>query len=446
MKAKLFSKSPKDILIAVAPVTALISILLIVLYYNANPAPPSKLVLSTGDNEGEYSQYAALYQETFKDEGVKLEARSSSGALENYNRLKDPKSDVDVGFVQDGLGSPEDAPDLVSLGSLYYEPIWVFYRNAIDHGAKPLDRFSQLAGKKIAVGIPNGGTRILSLQILKASGVTKDNSSFIEIGWKEAAASLKTGSVDAAIFLATAEDEVVRDLLQNSSVTLMSVDQAEAITRQIPFLHHLVLPHGAINLQKNIPNRDIDLVSATATLLVKDSVHPALVYLLLKAASSVHSDPGLFEKKNEFPIDKDDRFPLSDEAKSYYKSGEPFWQKHLPFWIATLMDRFLLLFIPLLAIALPVIRLIPKIYQWRIRARIYKRYGELKFLETSISNSRTHDQDQTYLHELDQIEERVKQMKVPIGFAEHLYSLRGHIDFVRAQISEPKSPSPNPRI
>ena len=376
-----------------------------------------------------------LYQDTFHDEGVKLEIRKSSGAEENYQLLKNPKSDIDVGFVQDGLGSPEEAPDLVSLGSLYYEPLWIFYRSSLDRGKTPLSRFSNLQGKRIAIGIPTGGTRILSQQVLKANGITEKEASLVEIGGKDASAALKSGKVDAAIFLVTADDLIVRDLLRDNTIRLMSLDQAEAITRQIPFLHHLVLPHGAINLSKNIPDRDVDLVAATATLLVKDSVHPSLIYLLLKAASLVHSDPGIFEKKNEFPIDKDDQFPLSDEAKNFYKSGEPFWQKHLPFWLATLMDRFLLIFIPLIAVAFPVIRLIPKLYQWRIRSTIYKRYGELKFLETLISYNQDKSRTPFHLQELDKIEERVKEMKVPIGFAEHLYSLRGHIDYVRAQLN-----------
>ncbi|CAM6005655.1 unnamed protein product [Sphagnum balticum] len=137
----------------------------------------------------------------------------------------------------------------------------------------------------------------------------------------------------------------------------MSVDQAEAAIRQFPYLHHLVLPHGVIDLKANIPDHDVDMVSPTATLLVRDDLHPALVYLLLKAASQIHSDPGIFEKKNEFPIDKDYVFPLSDEAKNYYKSGAPFWQRYLPFWLAILVDRFILIIIPLLALIIPIVKL-----------------------------------------------------------------------------------------
>ena len=437
-KSKLKKKSNKGQLAVAIPIAVVVMILIVILYRYVDPAPANRLVISTSDGEGDYDQYAKLYQDIFKDEGVKLEIRQSTGSAENYSRLKDPKSDVEVGFVQDGLGTPEDAPDLVSLGSLYYEPIWIFYHSKMDRGHIPMTRFSHLLGKKIAVGHAGGGTRLLSERILKSAGVDEKNSHFVDLGWKDAASALRSGQVDAAIFLSTPEDPVIRDLIHDSDLRLMSMDQAEAISRQIPFLHHLVLPHGAMDLKKGLPDHDIDMVSPTATLLVRDTVHPALMYLLLKAAAQVHDEPGIFEKRNEFPIDKADQFPLADEAKSYYKNGVPFWQKHLPFWLATLVDRFILIIIPLFALAYPILKSIPQAYKWRIRTRIYKLYGELKYLETAMKNeekkgeNKEHSAD--HLAELDQIEEKVKQMKVPLEFAEHLYSLRGHIDFVRLQL------------
>ena len=427
-------KLQKGQLLVVVPIAILLIISIIALFRYADPAPPNHLVISTSDGEGDYNKFALLYQEAFKDNGVKLEIRESTGSAENYARLKDPQSNVDVGFVQDGLGTPEDAPDLVSLGSLYYEPIWIFYNAKLDRGHAPMTRFGHLLGKKIAIGHPGGGTRLLALRILKSAGVNEKNSHLLDLGWNDAALAVREGRVDAAIFLATPEDVVIRDLIQDHDLRLMSLDQAEAISRQIPFLHHLVLPHGAMDLQKGLPDRDIDLVSPTATLLVRDDVHPALKYLLLNAASQVHDDPGIFERKNEFPIDKVDQFPLADEAKSFYKNGIPFWQKHLPFWLATIFDRFLLVSIPLFALLFPFLKSIPQLYKWRIRRRIYKCYGELKYLETIILSSKNSEQDAKHLVELDKIEEKVQLMKVPLEFAEHVYSLRGHIDFVRSQL------------
>ena len=419
----------KDLLLALIPSLLISGILLTIALHYVNPAPPSEVVISTGDGEGEYDLYAKQYRDILKDEKVNLKIRPSTGAVENLSRLADVKSDVEVGFVQDGLGTPDEEPDLVSLGSLYYEPFWVFYR-----GKTEITRFSQLEGKRIAVGREGGGTRPLALKLLKVSGIDEKSAQLMNLGWNESAEALLKGEIDVAVYMGTAGDPLIQKLVRDSTVRLMNVDQAEAITRNVPYLHHLVLPHGSFDLKKNIPATDVHLVSPTATLLVKDTLHPALVYLMMKAISQVHNDPGLFEKKNEFPVDKDFQFPLADEAKTFFKSGPPFWQKYLPFWIATLLDRFILILIPLMAVVVPLGRTIPKIYQWRIRSRIYQRYGELKFIETQIKAETTQELYAQHLKELDVIEERVKHMKVPLDFSDHVYGLREHIDFVRKRL------------
>jgi TRAP transporter TAXI family solute receptor len=432
-KNKLFSNSLKelsykDILIAAAPIILVLAAAFFVIYKYVNPAPPHHIVISTSDGEGGYQVYAKQYADLLKEDGVTLELRPSTGAMENLQRLSDPNSDVQVGFVQDGLGNPDQSPDLESLGSLSYEPIWIFYRG------KTITRFSDLIGKRVAVGQDGGGTQVLALQLLKASGVDATNTKFLHVSWDQAADAVKKNQADAAFFLGTPDEPLIKQLLQDPSMRLMSVDQAEALTRQMPFLHHLVLPHGTIDLQKNIPEHDVDLVSPTATLLVKDTLHPALAYLLLKAANQIHGDPGIFERKNEFPIDKDYEFPLSDEAKSYFKSGTPFWQRYLPFWLAILVERFILIVIPLIALILPLIRLIPRFINWRVRSRIYQQYGELKYLETLVQGEKDPAKIETYLKRIDGVEEKVNHLKLPVEFAEHIYVLREHIDFVRKKI------------
>ena len=424
-----FGRSIKDILFAIGPAFVLLSIVCAIGYKYVDPAPPNHLVIVTGNGEGAYRKYAKLYKEIMKEDGVDLEIRPSSGAAENLRLLNDPNSDVDVGFVQDGLGSSEASPDLSSLGSLYYEPIWVFYQ-----GKAELTRFSQLTGKKIAVGAQGEGTHALILSLLKASGVDDTNSKLLNIGWRDGYQAINKGEADVAVFLATPEEHLIKRMLSDKKLRLMSLDQAEAITRQIPFLHHLTLPHGAIDLKLNLPSQDVHMVAPTATLLARDSLHPALIYLLLKAATQIHSEPGIFEKKDEFPIDKDYEFPLADEAKRYFKSGTPFWQRYLPFWLATLVERFILVFIPLIALIIPIVKMVPNVYQWRIRSRIYHRYGELKYLETQIGPDTKSVKYAEFLHKLDEIEERVNKMKVPLDFSDHIYVLREHIDFVRSRL------------
>jgi TRAP transporter TAXI family solute receptor len=393
------------------------------------PAPPKHFVISTGEDGGNAYEYAQKYRDIIKAEGVDVEVRPSLGALDNLDKLIDPKSDVQVGFVQDGLGSRRKYRGLTSLGSMFYEPVWVFYR-----GARELNRLSQLAGKSILVGKEGGETFLMAKKMLKASGVDESDAKFVEMEIDDAAEALKWGRADAAFFMGTPGNKIIGDLLRSPKIRLMDMDQAEAIVRQLPYLHHLVLPHGSIDLARNIPERDTDLVAPTATLLVRDSLHPALVYLLLKAAARTHRKAGFFEGRHEFPSDKDYVFPLNAGAKSYYQSGAPFWLRYLPFWLATLVERFIFLVIPMAALIIPITRSIPRFLKWRLRARIYQRYGELKHLETRILEGGRPDKYEEYLEQLDSIEERVNRMRLPLDLSDYVYSLKGHIQFVRDRL------------
>lgn len=410
----------------------LVAALLIARRY-ANPAPPSRIVISTGADEGDYQSYAALYRGIIKKSGVELVIRPSSGTTENLRLLKDPSADVDVAFVQDGLDDSDEESSLVSLGSLYYEPLWVFYPGR--PGTPPLTRLSQLRGRRLAIGERGGGTQALAQRLLKASGVDDQNSHLLNMSYVQAVQALRKGELDAGFFLTTADDDLIKPMLADPNLRLMSVDQAEAITRQMPFLHHLVLPHGAIDLQANLPAEDVHLVASTATLVARDSLHPALIDLLLLAATEVHSEPGIFENKGEFPIDKDYDFRISAEAKRFYKTGERFWLRYLPFWVANLAERFIHVVIPLLALLFPLFRTVPRLREWWIKSGIYKRYGELKYLETQMKAASGPDKLAEQLRELDRIEERVNHMKMPVEFTEHLYVLREHIEFVRSKLT-----------
>lgn len=422
--------SVKDLLIAIVPVIFLVCFGLYFSLQHIDPAPPNHLTLSTGDDQSDLQDYAKQYQEILKQDGVTLEIRSSQGPLENLKRLEDDQENVSAAFVQDGLGSPKEQPDVVSLGSLYYEPIWIFYRskNTVTH-------FSQFEGQQVAVGRVGHGTEILAKRLLKLSGVDFARTKLINMDASHSAEALKKGDIDAAFFMLPPDHPIIHGLSVDPSIQLMSVTQADAISRKDPAFHPLLLPRGALDLAADEPSTDTHIVASTATLLVRDDLHPALAYLLLKAAAEVHGSPGIFEKRDEFPMNKDDSFPLSDDATQFYKTGGPFWQRYLPYWLAAWFDRFIL-FLPFVAIILPLIRLIPKIYNWRLRSKIYQRYGELKFLETQIQNKVSPTEYQNFLQQLDLIEERVNMMKMPKNFTEYIYSLKGHIQFVRDRLEK----------
>jgi TRAP transporter TAXI family solute receptor len=408
----------------------------------ANPAPPRRIVIATGNEEGGYGWFAGRYAKILEKDGIQLEARPTSGARQNLELLNDPASGIDVAFVQDGLEAKQHDTTLVSLGSLYYEPLWIFYRSPTE-----LTRLSQLKGKRLVIGEHGGGTPALAGQLLKASGVEKTNSELLRLDYDKGAEALVKGEADAAFFIARPGHPLIKKLLASPVVRVMSLDQAEAMSRQFPYLHHLVLPHGSVDLATDVPNRDVDLVAPTATLVARDTFHPALIDLLLKAATQVHREPSVFERKGEFPIDKDYVFPISDEAHRFYRDGTPFWQRYLPFWLAVMVQRFILVAVPLLAVIYPLLRSIPQIMEWLVKRRIYQRYGELKYLETQLATEKDEHRYAEHLKELDAIEDRVSRLRIPLKFTEHFYGLRAHIDFVRGRLgSGPKNAAPPPPL
>jgi TRAP transporter TAXI family solute receptor len=432
MKVRLkgrFREILRDVVSVVAIPALLVIVVVAVAIRFVNPAPPKHIVISTSTTEGGYNFFADQYKKILARDGITLELRTSAGATENLARLSNPDSDVDLGFVQDGLASAADHPDLVSLGSLYYEPVWVFHRER-----KDLGRLTELKGLRVATGSEGSGTRTLALELLSASGISDKDARLLPLGNEAAAKALTEGKVDAAFFVGAPGVPVIRQLLRSPAVRPMSLEFAEAYTRRFPYLHHLVLPRGAIDIAKSIPARDLDLVSPTATLVARDSLHPALMYLLLQAASEIHSRPGIFAAKNEFPSDRDSGLPLADQAQRYYKSGPPFLIRVLPFWLATFLDRMLILIIPLVAVVIPLTRVLPALYGWRVRSRVFRWYGDLIHLEARIREDAGPEARKQHLEKLDWIEDRVKHIRLPLAFAQLRYFLLEHVDLVRRRL------------
>jgi len=395
------------------------------------PAPPDRLIMSTGGEGGAYQIFAARYKDVLARYGITLVEKPSAGSVENMERLRNAEFEVDAALIQGGTARASDDDELVSLGEFYYEPLWIFGHEGIMVGDRKL---FDLKGKRLAVGGAGSGTNHLALELLAANGIDATNTTLIEAGGLGMVERLRKKEVDVVFVVGPTQSALVWSLLYTPGVRLMNLVRAEAYTRRFRHLARLVVPRGAVDLAQDIPPHDVNLVSPVATLLVREDTHPALIGLLLQAASEVHGVPGVFQKPGEFPRAGHGEFPLSTEAERYYKSGKPFLQRYLPFWAATLIDRTVVMLLPLIVVLLPLLRFAPQIYGWRVRSRIYRRYGELKFLENEVNENAAAHSRAEWLEKLDRIETDASQIRTPLTFSDMLYTLRMHIDLVRAII------------
>ena len=400
-------------------------------YQFVEPAPPDRIVMSAGRPGGAYYLFGQQYRQILARSRVRLDVWESAGSVENLKRLQAADGKADLAFVQGGSRSGTGENALRSLGSLFYEPLWVFYR-----GERPVRRLSELQGKRLAVGEQGSGTRLVALRLLEDSGVTPPSTVLADIGGQDAADALAKGHVEAAFFIASPRAPVIQTLARTRNLKLMSFEQADAYTRIYPYLSKVSLPEGAMDLQRNLPSRDMVLLAATANLVVRRDLHPALVDLLLQAAEEIHGSPGLLEREGEFPAPTHLVFPLSDDARRFYKRGPPFLQRYLPFWAATLVDRLDVLLIPLLALAWPMLRILPPVYQWRVRRKIYRWYTHVKAIDLGLWAEPSAEELNRFAAEIDRIEQGLSRLEIPVAYAERLYNLRVHINLVRRNLEE----------
>ena len=425
------SELKQELLAKLLPTIVLILLASFIAYKFIDPAPPRHIVISTGANSPNYNAFARIYQVYLQKEGIQVEIKNTNGDIDNIRDLKDPNSKVDFAFIQDGIARSEGAGTLQSLGSLYYEPAWVICRCNEDIG-----HLSKLKGKRIAIGATDDGTNVLAKALLRASGVTAKNTHFIEVGGDQAAKRLMNGQIDAMITVDSPESELIKHVLSKEHIRLVSLDDAEAYARLYPYLHHLVLPEGGIDIARNIPSHSVHLVAPTTTIVTRENMHPALVYLMMKIISQVHNEASVFNAKGTFPSARTNDFPLSVQAANFYKSGLPVLDKYLPFWAATFINRSIIIILPLLAILIPLSKIIPLIYDWIVRRKLLKHYSELRYLENLLSQNIPINNRDFFLEKLGEIEARVKQLKIPITYSQDLYNLRSHIDLVRSKLTD----------
>ncbi|MFH0884021.1 MAG: TAXI family TRAP transporter solute-binding subunit [bacterium] len=397
----------------------------------AKPAPP-KRVLMASQIDGYYRALAQKYVEFFRKHGVTLDLVPTQGTQENLDRLKDRRDPVQVAFVQGGLVKSGDTSGLLSLGSIDYDPVWFFYRNGfIIESDEDIHRVLKM---RIAIGPEGSGTHMQAMHILKLNGVAPA-STLLTMPNHEGVQALQRGEIDAVFLVDGLESDDVQALLKDLNIRLVNFRRADAYTRLLPFIEKLEVPMGGFDLMRNIPPHDTTLLSTTTNLLIDHQMHPAIQMLFMQAAQEINGKESYFVRHNEFPSFKDSVVPESKVAVRFHQKGPPFLIHYLPFWLSEFIERMFFVLLPLFAFAYPVINAIPGYRLKRVRARINKVYGELKFFEQGLSQSYDPARHDEYIKRLNTMERETLKMKVPKSFSSDYYSLRTNIDFVRSCLS-----------
>ena len=410
---------------------------LLALAWVVHSAPPDTLTITSGPAGSSLARHADGYQKILTARGVKLEILPSMGSSENLQRLLSAGTRVDVGFVLGGQAKDAKLDGLMSLGSVAYQPLFVFYRNAT-----PINRLAELAGKRIAVGAPGSGTRPLALALLEANGITGGPTKFDDLDAQAAAAGLLDGKIDAVFLMGdSAPIQTLRTLVHAPEVEMFNFAQADAYVRRFSYLNRMVLPRGSIDLGRDLPAKDVVLVGPTVELVAREGLNAALSDQLLEAVKEIHGKAGMLQKRGEFPAPLEHEFRISDDARVWYKSGLGlFYRLFHSFWLASIFNRVLVALVPLALVIIPGIRMIPILYRWNIQLRIYRCYRPLLRLERDAFGPLTRERVDDLLRQLGEIEAEVNRLKVPASFASQFYELRGHLAFVRQRLITATTP------
>ena len=448
--------SVRDLLSTAGPIVVLGIALLVLAYKWLDPTPPRHVVLATGGPQGAYSEFGKRYAEELARYGVTVELRGTRGGAENLRLLRDRNEKVDLAFIQGGGGDAlyaidEDEAGLVSLGALFYEPVWIFYRedaarrlgretrDAEVTKTGNLSRLSQVAALRVNAGSPGSGAVNLWSKLLHANRIEAETLKTTNLSATPAVVALLAGEIDALVFVSAAESALVRMLLQTPGIRLFDFAQAEAYARRFTFLTALTVPRGVVDLAKDYPPEDVHHEAPTATLYAREGTHPAIIQLFVQAAQRIHGGPGWFNRANQFPSVQGAEAPLAKEAERFHRNGPPFLQRYLPFWLANVIDRMWVVLLSLVAILIPLSRVVPPLYEFRVRSRIFRWYAQLREIEASLEDK---DADRARLHEeLEALDARVGRITVPLSHADELYALRTHIELIRTRLAKATPPA-----
>lgn len=438
--------SLRDLLVSAGPFILLAVGLLAAAYWWLDPNPPKRVTLATGPAQSAYEEFGKRYRKALAADGIEVVLLPSEGSSANLQMLREGKADL--GFVQGGShdATAEDAAHLESLGSLFVEPIWMFYReDALARLVRPagsgkpatvaptrLSSLTDLAGLRVNVGTPGSGVPRLMGQLLEANRVESKSLTISQLEQTPATVAFLNGELDVLVFASAPEALMVQMLLQTPGVRLLDFAQSEAYSRRFAFLTPVTLPRGVVDLAANVPPDDVRLVASTTALLTRDSTHPALLQLFSQAAVALHGGAGWFNRAGEFPTARLSELPLSREAERTLRTGPPLLQRYLPFWLANLVERMWLALGIIVAVLLPASRIVPPLYEFRIRSRVFRWYGKLREIESRIAS--LNGPAQPLIDELNELEAKVGQISVPLSHTDELYALRNHIHLVRRQL------------
>ncbi len=387
--------------------------------------PKTNIVIAAGPKGSDFYRLAESYADELQRKGdVKAEILETSGVLENLALLNDSSKNIDFGILQGGITNSKESPQLYSLGSIFYDPIWIVYRA----GLGEIDQLSQLKGKRIAIGSKQDASQPIAKKLFKSAGLDSSNVTFEDQDVGSAVKGLLAGNLDALVFLAPPEDSVLRGIFNDPALRVMNMSQSEGIHRNLRSFTVITLPFATVDLATSKPANSMKVMATTVTIATRKDVHSALIYLMMGVIDSIHESPSLISDENEFPSDKDVDLPLSPTAETYYKSGKPFLQHYLPFWLASFVEKMIFLLVSTAAISYPLLSIYPA-YQWVVNRQIDELYKTLHTLERELSLGKI---DRSAFNEkLTHLDERANTLlghfDMPIAFYHRLYTIRDHI-------------------
>lgn len=428
-----FRQRRRDLFRTVGPGVVATIVAFLVAFYFVEPPPPKSIVIATGERSGRYYASATAYAKSFARNGVAVEIRETAGSVENFDLLLHDDT-VTLSIVQGGSAPAEAhaAGTIEAIASLYYEPLWVFHRAGL-----PIDNLGDLKGRRIALGKIGSGSRTLAMQLLDANGIRDgdDSTTFVEQTATQAAQALEAEQIDVAMFVLGSDTTIVRQLLKDDDVGLLDFVRQRAYERRYPYLKGVILEQGVIDFEQNLPRERVRLLAPAANLVATGTLHEAFIPLLLEAALEQHNDGGLLAKAGELPSLEYVSFPINSTARHYLTHGPSFFQRHLSFWIASLIDRTKVLIIPLLTLLIPLLKIAPPVYRWRIRSRIYRWYGVLRRIDQELQEGMEVDAEK-HAATLQAMSQELESVHVPLSYMQEFYNLRLHINLVDSELEK----------